>query len=148
MVKFQHRFLVRAALERVAHFHAQSDSMRAITPPPIIVQMHAAPPELSEGDEMEFSLWFGPLPVRWKARIEQVSPTGFVDRQIEGPFKTWEHKHRFIPRGESATEVSDEIELTIRREPIWALLGIAMRISLPFLFAYRGWKTKRLLEVN
>lgn len=147
-MKYQHRFTVRASLERVAWFHAQSGSMRAITPPPVYVQLHAAPAELAEGDDMDFSLWFGPLPVRWKARIEQVSPTGFVDRQIEGPFDTWVHQHRFIPIDQINTEVRDEIELTLRRNPIWALFGIAMRINLPVLFAYRSWRTRRILERN
>ena len=40
----------------------------------------------------------------------------------------------------------DEITLKIRVHPIWGLVGIGMRLGLPILFAYRAWKTKRLLE--
>ncbi|MEZ4584038.1 MAG: hypothetical protein R3A10_20780 [Caldilineaceae bacterium] len=60
--------------------------MGAITPPPVIVRVHRAPELLGEGDEMDFTMWLGPLPIRWLARIEQVTPVTFVDRQLRGPF--------------------------------------------------------------
>jgi hypothetical protein len=31
--------------------------MAAITPPPIIVKVHHAPPVLADGDEMDFTMW-------------------------------------------------------------------------------------------
>ena len=147
-LNYRHRFLVQAPLEMVARFHAQSDSMRAIAPPPIVVQMHTAPTELAEGDEMVFSLWFGPLPVRWRARIEDVTPAGFIDRQLAGPFETWVHRHSFLPIDETTTEIRDEIELTLQRNPFWSMVGMAMRINLPFLFVYRAWRTQRLLTAG
>ena len=57
--------------------------------------MHRAPAILGEGDEMEFILWVGPLPVRWVAYIEQVSGEGFTDRQLRGPFQTREPQFLF-----------------------------------------------------
>jgi len=88
MMKFQHRFRVDAPLSEVLEFHSLSSSMGAITPPPIVARIHRAPAVLGEGDEMEFTLWVGPLPVRWLAHIEQVSGEGFTDRQLRGPFTT------------------------------------------------------------
>ena len=90
---YYHRFRVRASLARVAEFHSHAASMPAITPPPIIVQVHHAPPILANGDEMDFTMWLGPLPVHWLARIEAVSPAGFSDRQLRGPFAEWVHRH-------------------------------------------------------
>ena len=54
-----------------------------------------APDHLADGNEMAFTLWLGPLPVRWNARVENFSPTGFDDIQTGGPFETWKHAHRF-----------------------------------------------------
>jgi ligand-binding SRPBCC domain-containing protein len=144
-MKYRHKFLVKAPLAEVAEFHSQSASMGDITPPPAVVKVHQAPVRLSEGDEMEFTIWLGPLPVRWQARIEEVSPTGFVDRQIQGPFRRWTHRHNFEPVDEQTTEVVDEIEFKLAKDPIRGIVGLGMTLSLPFLFAYRGWKTRRLL---
>jgi ligand-binding SRPBCC domain-containing protein len=145
-MKYRHRFLVNASLSAVTDFHAQSASMGAITPPPVVVRVHRAPARLNEGDEMDFTMWLGPLPVRWLARIEDVSPTGFSDRQLRGPFRLWVHRHAFLPVDEATTAVVDEIELKLRGHLWWGLIGLGMWLSLPLLFAYRGWKTRRLIK--
>ena len=147
-MKYQHRFQVRAPMAVVADFHAQSASMGAITPPPIVVTVHRAPVRLADGDEMDFTLWLGPLPVHWIAQIEDAGPAGFTDRQVCGPFAKWIHCHRFVVVDESVTEVLDEIELNLRPHWVWGLVGLGMWLSLPLLFAYRSWKTRRLLEAR
>lgn len=143
---YRHTFTVQAPLEQVADFHAQSRSMGAITPPPVIAQVHRAPPRLGEGDEMEFTLWMGPIPLRWLARIEEVSLNGFTDRQLRGPFAAWRHRHSFEALSEGATRVHDEIQAQPKNHLLWGAVGWLMWLSLPVLFAYRGWKTRRLLE--
>lgn len=145
-VKFQHRFLVNAPIEKVAEFHSRSSSMAAVTPPPISVQIHQAPPFLSEGDEMKFTLWAGPMPIRWHARMENISANGFDDRQVHGPFSEWVHRHRYHAVNEQTTEVVDDITLRLSSKPLWWVIGLGMRISLPILFAFRAWKTQRLLQ--
>jgi ligand-binding SRPBCC domain-containing protein len=147
-MKYQHRFEVNAPLAAVAEFHAQSASMGAITPPPVVVRVHRAPARLDDGDEIDFTMWLGPLPLRWLARIEDVSPTGFTDRQLHGPFRHWVHRHTFTPVDETTTAVVDEIKLELRSNLWWKLVGLGMWLSLPLLFAYRGWKTKRFIQVN
>ncbi len=147
-MKYQHRFQVRAPMAVVADFHAQSASMGAITPPPIVVTVHRAPVRLADGDEMDFTLWLGPLPVHWIAQIEDAGPVGFTDRQVCGPFAKWIHCHRFVVVDENVTEVLDEIELNLRPHWVWGLVGLGMWLSLPLLFAYRGWKTRRLLKTR
>ena len=147
-MKYQHRFHVNAPLAAVAEFHAQSASMGAITPPPVVVRVHRAPARLDDGDEMDFTMWLGPLPVRWLARIEDVSPTGFTDRQMRGPFREWVHRHIFVPVDETTTAVVDKIELRLRPHPWWGLLGLGMWLSLPLLFAFRGWKTQRFIQAK
>jgi len=145
-MRYKHRFQVEAPLAAVAEFHAQSASMGAITPPPVVVRVHSAPARLDDGDEMDFTMWLGPLPLHWLARIEDVSPTGFTDRQLRGPFREWIHRHTFTPVDETNTAVVDEIELELRSHLWWSLVGLGMWLSLPLLFAYRGWKTRRLIQ--
>ena len=145
-MKYQHRFRVRAPLEAVADFHSRSASLAAITPPPVVVRVHRAPEIQREGDEMDFTVWLGPLPVRWLACIENVSATGFTDLQVRGPFNAWIHRHSFVRVDEQTTDVVDEVTVELRAHPLWGPVGLGMWLTLPLLFAYRAWKTKRILE--
>ena len=139
-MRYQHRFRVHAPLQVVADFHSRSASMAAITPPPIVVRVHHAPEIQRDGDEMDFTMWIGPLPVRWVAHIENVSPAGFIDRQLRGPFKQWTHSHSFVSIDTHTTDVLDEVSVELRAHPLWGAVGLAM------LFAFRAWKTRQILE--
>jgi ligand-binding SRPBCC domain-containing protein len=145
-MKYRHVFRVRAPAASVAEFHTRASSLSTITPPLIPMRLHHAPEQMGEGDEMAFTMWMGPLPVRWVARIEQVSPAGFVDRQVRGPFQAWSHRHSFVQIDQATTKVVDEIEAHLKRHLFWGLVGLAMWLGLPVLFAFRGRATRRLLE--
>ena len=147
-MKYVHRFRVTAALDEVAAFHRQASSMAAITPPPGRVVMHETPAVLTDGAEMEFSLWLGPLPIRWRARIENVSANGFDDRLVRGPFRAWNHRHSFVSLPHSEVEIVDEIHAELKPSLGSAALGLLMWLNLPVLFAYRAWQTRRLLALR
>ena len=147
-MRFTHRFEVAASLETVATFHRASSSMAAITPPPVIARVHSAPEHLAEGDEMLFTLWFGPLPIRWRAGFESVGPNGFIDRMLDGPFDEWVHEHHFERIDHSRTIIKDIVDYSFSRHPVWSIVGRAMAAGLPTLFAYRGWRTRSLLEAG
>lgn len=118
-MRYVHSFRVSAPLQAVSDFHSRSAGMAALTPPPILVQIHQAPEVLAGGDEMEFTLWLGPLPLRWVARIEDVSSTGFLDRQVRGPMSRWEHVHAFVAIDEVTTEIIDTVEVELRPHLLW-----------------------------
>ncbi len=143
---YRHHFQVNTSLTRVVEFHQQSASMAAITPPPMIVKIHQAPVVLAEGAEMNFTIWLGPFPAHWLARIENVTPNGFTDRQMRGPFAEWVHRHTFSAVDAHTTAVTDEINLRLSSQPLWWLVGLGMRAGLPILFAYRAWKTRKILS--
>lgn len=145
-MNYKHRFQVRAPLERVSQFHSQAASMPAITPPPLSVRLHHVPDVLGEGDQMDFSLGVGPISIHWLAQIEDVSPNGFTDRQLIGPFAEWVHRHSYHALDSQTTEVVDDITLRLRAHPWWGLVGLGMWIGLPILFAFRASKTKRMLQ--
>jgi ligand-binding SRPBCC domain-containing protein len=145
-MKYHHRFRVNAPLAEVISFHRQATNMGAITPPPIRVKIHQAPAELSSSDEMDFSLHLGPFQIRWLALIENMTEAGFTDRQLQGTFLTWNHRHSFNPIEASVTEVDDQVTAEVKRSLGEGFLGWVLWLGMPFLFAYRGWKTRSLLE--
>ena len=144
-MRFQRSFEVAASLDIVSDFHHHAEGLEAITPPFVPMKMDEVPPVLKDGSEMRFTLWFGPLPVRWHARLEDVRKEGFVDLQVSGPFRSWRHEHRFETIDATHTRVVDTIEASLRKHPLWAVVGLKMWLGLPALFAYRRWKTRQLL---
>lgn len=152
MLHFERRFTVRAPLERVVDFHRRPAGLKAITPPVVPMRFLGRVPELlAPGDELTFRLWAGPLPIVWSSRIEELDgaadgTTGFLDRQLRGPFAHWLHRHRFHAADAGATAVHDEIEARLSHHPLWWLVGAKMWLGLPVMFAYRRWRTRRLLQ--
>ena len=79
MPVFDYAFTVRAPLARVAEFHRDTRALQRLSPPPMFVQLHRLEP-LAEGSVAEFTLWLGPLPLRWRAVHSNVDPLGgFTD---------------------------------------------------------------------
>lgn len=145
-MNFESSFELCAPLERVRQFHARAASLVALTPPLMPMRLDASPPVLQSGDTMSFHVWLGPLPIRWTARIDQAGPEGFTDRQTDGPFAEWVHRHTFEPVSSEKSRVRDTISASLRPHLIWGPVGLMLWIGLPGLFAYRRWKTRRILE--
>lgn len=107
-MEFKYSFLVHAPIEAVAAFHNDPVALRRLTPLPIFAQIHNYEP-LGEGSHAHFTLWFGPVPVRWHAVHSNVSLTGFTDTQVRGPLLSWQHTHRFVAVGPEWTRVEEAI---------------------------------------
>jgi len=147
MPVFRDRFRVKAPLEAVAAFHASTAALRKLSPPPIFVQLHHIEP-LAEGSISEFTLWFGPLPLRWRAVHSQVNPaSGFCDTQLSGPMAAWRHTHSWEALPGGLVELREQVEYT--HHPGWR--GLMTRILfapplLAILFAYRRLIIRRSCE--
>jgi ligand-binding SRPBCC domain-containing protein len=146
MPVYDYSITVAAPLEPVRDFQRDSTDLRRLTPPPTIVQLHSIEP-LAEGSISEFTLWVGPLPLRWRAVHRDVSERGFTDVQASGPAARWEHTHSFVPLADGRTEIREHIEYEHARG-FW---GLVTRVlfswpSLWFMFGYRRWVTRRALE--
>jgi ligand-binding SRPBCC domain-containing protein len=143
---FDYSFTVAAPLKSVRDFHHDTSALKTLTPPPTIVQLHSIEP-LAEGSVSKFTLWVGPLPLRWTAVHRGVTDRGFTDVQAAGPAKKWEHTHTFVPLGDSLTEIREHIEYEHKPGP-WGLVTrlLFSRPNLLFMFAYRAWATRRALR--
>lgn len=134
-------------MDAIWQFHAEPRAFPLLTPPPLFVQIvRDDRVSLTEG-EIEFKLWFGPVPVRWLARHEHGSTsTSFVDRMREGPMALWVHEHRFRPTSDGV-ELTDHIMLA--HPSGWR--GVLTRLvfdglPLRLLFMYRHWRTKQAVN--
>jgi ligand-binding SRPBCC domain-containing protein len=147
MPTFETSFTVRASLEAVANFHCDTRALKTLSPPPIVVQLHHVEP-LAEGSISEFTLWFGPLPVRWKARHQNVDPLhGFTDEQISGPMQYWRHTHSFTELDNGQVRITDQINYEHYSGPRGLFSRVLFApIGLNFLFFYRELATRRVVE--
>lgn len=147
MPVFEHNFTVNAPLAKVVDFHRSSHVLKRLTPPPMIMQIHNFEP-LAEGSVADFTLWFGPLPIRWVAVHENVDfPRSFVDVQRQGPLKFWRHTHSFVPIGDGLTRVHDHIEFEHDAGPRGLLSRLLFpKPALQTLFTYRKAATRFMVE--
>jgi ligand-binding SRPBCC domain-containing protein len=146
MRHFQHEFQVNASIERVAEFHSDTTTLKLLNPPPLFVQFNNLQP-LAEDSVADFTIWFGPLPINWVAVHSDVNPMeGFTDTQVKGPFKTWVHRHSFRRLDQNTCAVKDDIQAEPGEGFFNGILSRLMWLNLPFLFAYREWRTRRAVE--
>lgn len=138
MKTFRHRFTVKAPLTAVTAFHSDTSALHNLMPPPLQLKFHRLDP-MAEGAVADFSMGLGPFKVHWTAVHTNVTQEGFTDTQQRGPFKSWQHRHTFRALDAQTTEVIDEVEA----QPA-GLLSWLMWLTLPILFVYRSWQTRRL----
>ena len=63
-----------------------------------------------------------------------------------GSGQQWTHRHSFAPVDATMTEVVDEVQAELSSQSLWRIAGSGVWLTLPLLFAYRGWRTRRVLE--
>lgn len=122
----------------VSAFHNDTAALKNLMPPPLQLRFNRLD-AMGEGAVSDFSMGLGPFQVHWTAVHSNVTAEGFTDTQQRGPFKFWQHRHTFRAVDAQTTEVIDEVEA----EP-GGLLSWLMWLTLPLLFVYRSWQTRRL----
>ncbi|QPC81399.1 hypothetical protein G4Y79_17075 [Phototrophicus methaneseepsis] len=144
---FEQRSVIKTTMAAMEAFHQDPAALKKLTPLPIIAQLQEDHRTSLTAGDIRFTLWFGPVPVRWHAQHEEgPTPTSFADRQLEGPMAYWRHEHIFedVPNG---IQLTDRITLA-HRQGITGLLtrlffdGLPLRI----LFTYRHLRTRLSLS--
>lgn len=106
-----------------------------------------------EGGTVNLKTYAGPVPVRWVAEHSQyVENEQFFDKSLSGPFKKWEHTHRFDSAGALASStdqssLTDHIEYRLRGGFLASMvMGGWVKKKLARMFEYRHEVTKSDLE--
>ncbi|MEZ6124507.1 MAG: hypothetical protein R3C49_15215 [Planctomycetaceae bacterium] len=146
MPVFDYCFRVDAPFQAVSDFHFRPGILKTLTPPLMFMQVHRCDP-LAEGSVAEFTMWMGPIPVRWTAVHSDVRPESFSDTQTRGPMKFWKHTHTFTPVDDRTTQVHEHIEFEhfSGLRGLWSRL-LFPRMALNMLFLWRSFVTRRALR--
>jgi ligand-binding SRPBCC domain-containing protein len=131
--------LVPAPLDEVFAFFAQARNLERITPPWLrFAVVTSGAIEMAAGTEIAYRLQLHRVPVRWTTRIEAWEPgRAFVDRQLRGPYRLWEHRHEFAQR-DAGTVVRDRVRYALPLGVLGRLAHAAfVRRDLERIFDFR-----------
>jgi ligand-binding SRPBCC domain-containing protein len=143
--------LIEAPPRRVFAFHEDPSALVRLTPPWEHVDVVTPPASLAVGTRVVLRTRIGPLWLRWVAEhIAYERDRSFADRQIEGPFASWEHHHLVEDLSEPSrprTRLTDRVTYELPLGPLGALFGgVFVRRKLDRLFAFRHEVTRRACE--
>jgi ligand-binding SRPBCC domain-containing protein len=101
-------------LEDAFAFFADAYNLEALTPPWLRFRILTPRPiPMRRGTTIEYVLTTRRLPVHWRSEIVEWEPgRRFVDRQVKGPFRLWEHTHAFEERPDG-TLIRDTVPFSI-----------------------------------
>jgi hypothetical protein len=129
-------------------FFGDARNLEAVTPDWLrfrIVSLDS--PQLEEGALIVYRLRVRGIPVRWTTRITQWEPgRRFVDEQIRGPYKFWEHTHWFEPDGQGGTWMTDRVRYSLPFGPLGRLAHrVFVKRDLRRIFDHRRERIGELL---
>lgn len=147
MYTYSRTVVIDAPIERVFHFHDNTENLLRITPPSTKVKIVARGPA-GVGAEITLAVTqFGVFTTTWTVRItEYAAPTRMVDEQVRGPFRFWKQE-RDLQTVDGGTALTDTVQYSL---PFGVLGRIAnalfVRKQIESMFTYRQHRTKVLLE--
>ena len=95
--ELERKVYIRAPVEEVFSFFSRAENLNSITPPWLRFQILTPLPIIMEKQtRIDYSLHLFGFRFVWKTEITDWQPPYlFVDKQISGPYRYWEHTHRF-----------------------------------------------------
>ncbi|NNE46724.1 MAG: TIGR01777 family protein [Rhodothermales bacterium] len=129
-------------------WHERPGALARLTPPWVPMRLESFE-GIRDGDKARIRLGWGPLSVLWVAGHRDYTPgQSFTDDQLDGPFASWTHTHRFEETERGGCRLTDSIDFKLPAGSVGALAAGHVRTSLEAQFAYRHAITKNDLHLH
>ena len=125
--ELRRQVIIPAPIEDVFSFFSDAENLNAITPAWLDFRiLTPLPIRMEKNVLIDYSLKLLGFRVSWKTEIvEWQPPDRFVDRQIKGPYRVWEHMHMFAENN-GGTQMTDIVR--------YAVPGFVLSPLIHFLF--------------
>jgi len=137
---------IERPIDEVFAFFADAQNLEEITPQWVGFKiLSMSTDSIEEGTIIRYRLLLHGIPVHWRTNIcEWDPPYSFVDELTRGPYKTWQHTHKFEAHG-SRTKMIDEVQYSLH----FGILGrivhsVMVRKDVSRIFDYRRERIDRL----
>jgi len=130
---------VPASPQAVYDWHSRPGALERLLPPWKNIELRAKQGGLEPGTEVDLAIRLGFLRLRWRARHGECQPGRyFTDAQVNGPFRSWEHRHEFTSDGAGGCWMEDRVVYALPMGWLgWGLAGWFVRRDLRRMFSWR-----------
>lgn len=124
--------------EEAFAYHERPGALNRLIPPWESVELERSDNSLAVGSRVIMKTKIFGIAFRWVAEHTEYDPPRlFADRQVSGPFASWNHRHEFEEVGRY-TDLHDRIEYQVPFGIVGRLLGSGKaRATLEAMFAFR-----------
>ncbi len=135
------------SIETVFNFFGDASNLERLTPPWLRFRiLTPAPIAMGKGTLLDYRIRWRWLPLRWRTEITVWEPPHrFIDQQIRGPYRLWNHEHSFEER-DGGTLCRDRVHYAI---PGWLLEPLlhfmVVGPDAARIFAFRRARMQKLL---
>jgi uncharacterized protein (TIGR01777 family) len=147
-VQLTYRSYVDVSAEEAFAWHARPGALERLVPPWQRVRVLERSGGIEDGARVVMEVGPRPLARRWVA-VHSGYREGreFRDEQVQGPFARWVHVHRFVPEGDDACALEDEVDFELPGGALGRTLGgRAAFAALQRMFHFRHARVRRDLE--
>ena len=139
--------IIRRPRPEVFAFFSDIENLERITPPWLHFKILTSLPfNIEAGSIIDYRLKLSGMPFHWQTKIEEFQPNDFfTDTQAKGPYRYWQHLHRFTDI-EGGTLMEDRIQYRLWGGPLSRPVNwLFVNRSLQNVFAYRQQTLDTLL---
>ena len=134
-------------LDDVFAFFSDAHNLEILTPPWLKFEVLTPRPiDMAVGVTIDYRLRVHGIPIRWRSEIAAWEPPHrFVDRQLRGPYRLWDHEHRFREE-RGGTVAEDRVLYAVPGGTLIHRLFVARDVEK--IFAFRSEKLRELFGGN
>jgi hypothetical protein len=140
--RFEVAETVPLPVEAVWKAHENVQLLERIAPPFPSVRLKESSIVCASGTQFTVRVEVLGVGVDWRAKIVHWDPPYcFIDEQVSGPFRLWEHTHHFMPITSESTRIVDAVKFELN--PL--VDGTLIRLGLETVFKLRMQNLKQVL---